>query len=349
MNRDEFEQALIPLTSQEIHFRESPHALLHYLPEDQDRDGDSQELFHGEMKMKLFYIHNNIFPDRPQLEPFRSTEIAFNRNDRFSYVPPHSHGFIELNYVLFGTCRATVNDTTFLLETGDLCIMDRNTTHFLHPTGESDIVLNILMAPSYFSYSFLSGLLLDGPVSRFLSDILAKDNAHNQYLLFHTKKSPLVKELIENMFIEYLMPGIACENVLRFHISLLMIELARCYQDYMEDKYQKENRPYLTEILHYMEEHCIDCTLTQVAAHFNFSPNYLSRLLKKETGKGFQDLLSESRLKRVAFLLRSTSLPIYKVANECGYQNQSFFRQKFEEEFGMSPKAWRLSLVEESK
>ena len=227
------------------------------------------------------------------------------------------------------------------MSAGDLCIMDRRAEHTILPTGKDDILLNIMLSTDYFSNTFIGSLLNGGAVARFLAGVIDQANEHNQYLLFHTKHDPLVKEIIENIFIEYLNPGICCEDVLRYNLNLLFIELARCYQGDMERKHQQKNKRYLTEILNYMEKNMKSCSLEDVAKKFNYHPNYLSRLIKAETGLTFQEHLSENRMNRAVFLLKNSDMPIYKIVAECGYQNQNFFYQKFMKKYGQTPKEYR--------
>ena len=345
MTRQEFEEALIPLTSDEQSQKSNP-----YIDKDfyatlthnkKSVDLEAKQL----IKQYVFFYDCNILPDRTGPENYKSQDIAFNRNGRFSDIPMHSHGYIEMNYVFSGNASAKINDKVIALSTGDLCIMDCDVLHTILPTGEEDIILNIMLSTEYFSNSFLTTLLNGGPVAKFLAGVMTEKNNHNQYLLFHTARSSLAKELIENMILEYLNPGICCKDVLYFNLNLLFIELARCYQEHMERKKQKKSKPYLTEILTYMENHCTDCTLNEAAKQFNFSPKYLSRMLKEETGANFQDILCECRMKRAGFLLSNSDLPIYKIANECGYLNQSFFRQKFMVHYGLSPAEYRKGTV----
>ena len=65
-------------------------------------------------------------------------------------------------------------------------------------------------------------------------------------------------------------------------------------------KNQRQKRKLIEEITSYVEgklEHKI--TLNEVAAHFDFTPNYLGHLFKVETNTLFSDFLSELRMKRV--------------------------------------------------
>ncbi len=339
MTRKEFEEALLPLTPSEEKYKKNPYYLNTQFSDyiwQQQQNNDNRFKFIEKME-------NNILPNLNSVSPFLSSNITLNRHDRFAIIPVHTHGYIEMNYVFQGNCTTQINQKKVRLSTGDICIMDRNASHTILPTGETDIILNIMLSCEYFSSSFLGTLLNGGPVAKFLSEVISENNEHNQYLVFHTKRSLLVKELIGNIFIEYLNPGICCADVLRHNLSLLFIELARCYQGHMERKLHKRSKAYMTEILNYMENHCTDCTLEDVAKQFNFHPNYLSRLLKIETGANFQDILCEIRMNRVVFLLQNSELPIYKIAADCGYLNQSFFRKKFMERYGQTPNQYRMS------
>jgi AraC-like DNA-binding protein/mannose-6-phosphate isomerase-like protein (cupin superfamily) len=344
MTRPEFEEALIPLTPDEEAYKINPNFNIETYLSLYKNFQQNNITINNIKKSYMFISKCNIFPNKKDINHFKSNHISFNRNDRFFNSPVHFHEYIELNYVFSGSCTAIINNKSISLATGDICIMDKGVSHTFLPCNEPDIVLNILLSSDYFSNSFLSSLSFDSPVTKFLSDVITESNEHKQYLIFHTAPNLLVKDLIENMIIEYLYPGICCESVLRFNLNLLFIELVRSYQAYKEQKHHRKGNHYLTEILDYMDTHCTSCTLAEVATKFNYNPNYLSRMLKEQTGSNFQDILCDSRMNRVAFLLKNSDMPIYIIANECGYLNQSFFRQKFIQHYGQSPKEYRVSL-----
>ena len=97
----------------------------------------------------------------------------------------------------------------------------------------------------------------------------------------------------------------------------------------------------ITGILYFIEEHSRDCTLDMLAKEFGFNPKYISSLLKEKTGKSFMELLTESRMKSVCYLLINTDLPIRDISYTCGYSNHTFFYQKFVSIYKMSPKEYR--------
>lgn len=89
-----------------------------------------------------------------------------------------------------------------------------------------------------------------------------------------------------------------------------------------------------------MSEHVDAVTLKAVAYKFSYHPNYVSTLLRKETGKSFSELLREQRMDRAAVLLGGTDLPVSEIARLLGYSNTSNFHKAFRAHYGTSPRAW---------
>jgi AraC-like DNA-binding protein len=84
--------------------------------------------------------------------------------------------------------------------------------------------------------------------------------------------------------------------------------------------------------------------LGDVAAKVAFtSPGHLSRLFRQHYGLGFQAHLQELRLEKAAELLRTTKLPVARIAKRVGYRDVSRFGQHFKRRFVNSPTAWRYA------
>ena len=71
----------------------------------------------------------------------------------------------------------------------------------------------------------------------------------------------------------------------------------------------------------------------------------LRRHLKQEK-TGFRELIFEMRLTTALMQLLQTSLPIYQIAYNCGYQSVSRFSSNFHKRFGLAPRAFRESMDE---
>lgn len=107
-------------------------------------------------------------------------------------------------------------------------------------------------------------------------------------------------------------------------------------------KRQRQKRKLIGEITAYVTERLDQkTTLNEVAAHFNFTPNYLGQLFKAETNSLFSDFLNELRMKRVCELLEDPKKKVYEIAEQVGYKNIIYFNRQFKQYMGMSPGEYR--------
>ena len=70
---------------------------------------------------------------------------------------------------------------------------------------------------------------------------------------------------------------------------------------------------------------------------------WLSKEIKKRTGKTYTELLQQKRLNQAAYLLSTTSISVMNVAMAVGYDNISYFHRIFQKEFGMTPRRYRVA------
>lgn len=87
-----------------------------------------------------------------------------------------------------------------------------------------------------------------------------------------------------------------------------------------------------------------DISLVSVSNEIGISPNYLSTLIKKETGKTFIDLLTGKRIEMARELVTCTSLKIREIAERCGYSDQHYFSYCFKKYSGVSPNVLRQQM-----
>ncbi|WP_135548022.1 response regulator transcription factor [Paenibacillus cymbidii] len=85
----------------------------------------------------------------------------------------------------------------------------------------------------------------------------------------------------------------------------------------------------------------LDMALETLAEQVYLSPNYLSRLFKKETGTSFVKYVTAYRLDKACELLRRTNMKIVDIATEVGYPNFSYFGSLFRQHYGTTPAKYR--------
>ena len=85
-------------------------------------------------------------------------------------------------------------------------------------------------------------------------------------------------------------------------------------------------------------------TVKRVANEVGLSPDYLTRLFKKELGVNIITYINQKRIYTSLKLLKSTDLSIEEVGYLIGLDNTSYFYTLFKKEMGVSPKQYRNSL-----
>lgn len=106
---------------------------------------------------------------------------------------------------------------------------------------------------------------------------------------------------------------------------------------------QKSSLDICDRALSYIEAHYADTelSLVSVSAEIGVSPNYLSSLIKKRTGRSFVDFLTQKRMDTAKRLLLTTSMRVREIAEACGYSDQHYFSYSFKKYEGSSPNLLR--------
>lgn len=78
-------------------------------------------------------------------------------------------------------------------------------------------------------------------------------------------------------------------------------------------------------------------TLADVANHFGYSQDHVTRLFKREFNMTPHKRLTETRLKQAVWLLNNTSLPIERISAAVGFSDFSVFWRAFKKKYHLSP------------
>lgn len=121
-------------------------------------------------------------------------------------------------------------------------------------------------------------------------------------------------------------------------------ELGRQYIVFMLTSRENEINKMVAEARDYIDHHLADnITVSEIAARFFVSPNYFSRLFKKNMGEGCNDYIVRKRMEKARNLLTATDLSAGRIASMVGYNDTNYFSMAFKKYFGMSPTSYRSS------
>ncbi len=82
-------------------------------------------------------------------------------------------------------------------------------------------------------------------------------------------------------------------------------------------------------------------TVEDVASKFGYSPDYLTRFMKREGYSGIKQLIITTRLDHIKALLSTTELSIKEIGIRSGFENTNDFFKFFKTHEGMTPTEFR--------
>ena len=85
-------------------------------------------------------------------------------------------------------------------------------------------------------------------------------------------------------------------------------------------------------------------TIAFYASEIGISENYLSRLVKKSTGRSVGAWIDIVRIQRAKRLLAKTREPVIDIATAVGIDDQSYFSRLFKKETGLTPSSFRKKM-----
>lgn len=263
--------------------------------------------------------------------------IAIRPHTRFVHFPEHRHNYVEVVYMCCGTTTHIANGKRITLQPGELLFLGQGARQEILPAGENDIAVNFIILPQFFDKALEMLAEEETPLRRFLVESLRGGNANCLY--FQVADVLPIQNLLENL-IWTLMKGPAPNRrtICQTTMGLLFMQLMN-HTDRLAS--QSSEEAATVKVLRYIEENYPTGSLTEIAAQLHYDLYWLSREIKRSTGKTFKELLQEKRLTQAAYYLKHTTLHVDEVGAAVGYSNLSYFHRIFMEKYGMTPRKYR--------
>lgn len=263
--------------------------------------------------------------------------ITVRPHTRFVRFPEHTHDYVEIVYMCQGSTTHIVNGKKVELLAGDLLMLGQNALQEILPAGEKDIAVNFIIRPEFFSAT-LSYLGDDEtPLRKFIVDCLCGEN-ETGFLHFRVSDVLPVQNLVENLLWTLISDTPNKRGINQATMGLLFMQLLNHTDKLTVNDPEQET---ILSVLRYVEEHYRDGSLTEIAAMLHYDPAWLSREIKRRTGKNYTDMVQDKRLSQALWLLKNTAKRVDDIAAAVGYQNISYFHRLFAGRYGMSPKRMR--------
>ncbi len=266
--------------------------------------------------------------------------ITLRPHTRFVDFPMHSHDYVEVMYVCKGCVIHTIGDTEIMVREGEILFLGRNTKHAIKASSENDIAVNFIILPDFFD-SPLEMLKYDvSPLKTFVLDSLNENDKKECYMHFSVSNISAVQNLVENLILALVDDVSNRYTISSYTMGLLLLNLVNCTENL---KYKNDTDSAAIRVLQYIEENFREGSLTELSEMLHYDYNWLSREIKRKTGKTYTELVQDRRLSQACFLLKNTNMNILDISANVGYDNISYFHTIFYRKFNKTPREYRLS------
>ena len=269
--------------------------------------------------------------------------ITVRPHTRFVHFPEHSHDFIEVIYMCSGRTTHIINGNKILLKEGELLFLGQNARQEILPAGINDVAVNFIVLPEFFDVPLSMLNDEETPLRSFIIDSLKSGDNNSCCMHFKVADVLPIQNLIENLIWAQIKSTQNKRKINSFTMGLLFLQLMNCTDRLV---LQNKEEQILIKILRYIDENYKNGSLTELAKDLHYDFFWLSREIKKQTGKTYTELVQEKRLAQACFLLKNTDITISDIAIQVGYDNISYFHRIFKNRFNMSPKSYRSTANE---
>lgn len=251
----------------------------------------------------------------------------------------HRHDFFFLNFAYQGDYGAlSYTQDNYIKVKENECYIGQPYTGYALQGGSKEkiIILGVLIQKEAFFKTFFPILAADKKVFNFFLEPQNNDFSEN-FIHLHFEKPHYVRRLLELMVLEYATPQEDTQAILQSLVAALLMSVAR---EQKSQQQSAEPSSLIEQIMQYISTHVDSVSLKQMAADLAYHPNYISNLIRQETGQSFSEIVTAHRMDRAASLLKGTDLSIEMIAGMLGYSNTSNFYKAFKKHFNTSPRSY---------
>ena len=252
----------------------------------------------------------------------------------------HRHDFFEFNYIERGMIKNHLEPEPLIHTPQQILLMNPYAIHSPQPVEDDTVLFNILIEREWVEQVFTSLLSFHQGFFNFFLDSIYGLNRMTPYLVL--ENTPELTSIFHQMIAEYFEKKDYYQQML----FSKLIELFALLSRHQSDSRRKKDVEFLqqrdiADILSYLRGNYTHITLAKAAEFFNYTPNYLSKLIKRHTGRHFSEIIQGYKLESACNYLVHSSLSIEKINEIIGYNDASYFSKVFHKKYGVSPNRYR--------
>ncbi|WP_448118787.1 AraC family transcriptional regulator [Pseudomonas serbica] len=271
-----------------------------------------------------------------------------DKRGRAALTSPHRHDYFQIQINLGGDTVQHIGGAVRPFPKKALAFILPHRLHLIpHPEDGEFILIN-------FTQDFLLPQLKcdpldleDVPIAQAPELTPFRFQEHIDFILDDTAFEEMkcwltcMRDLDENR-------GFGARERLKGYLFQIIGLVCQCYAEPIQafatsDAAGRGRKDALSRVRNYIRDHVHEPTLSlkEAAAAAFLSPNYLTHLLRKETGKPFSQLVLDRRMQLARSMLLNDQQSVGQVAVGCGFTDEAYFSRRFRKEHGLAPGQFR--------
>ena len=250
----------------------------------------------------------------------------------------HVHDFVEIIYIIEGSGKEKIGDSSYTVRRGDLLFVGYGETHSFLP-DESLTYYNICLLPEILFERITSRKEAIDLLSLAALEGLCRKETQIGLLHFEGEERFDIEFIFRSLYEEYTSTLAERQAVLESYITILIAKIIR------RGKLLKQRTDFCEVwrvISAFIDENLGQkITLSEVANKYFYNSSYFSRMFKKKFGVSFMDYLARERVNLAKKLLSTTNDSIEISAESCGFGDRSSMYRAFEKYCGCTPTQYR--------
>ncbi len=291
----------------------------------------------------LFFEKDEMFTQSKLCKLYKVTDAQPSGTEM------HYHDYMQMWYVVKGSCKHVVEGTSHLLEKDEIFIIPPKVEHMTTPLANTEIICCEFSYEDFFNdgqedlYDDIYASIIDfSSIWCFLSE---ESDIHSHFKL-QVEISEIIKSKMSYMLNIYTKAELYFEQIIRTEIISLLILLSREYKKSplsenitaLHERY----KPMVEKAIVYVNENFAKpLKLEEVCKISMVSKTYFCYIFKMITQRTFIEYLIDLRVQKAVELLKDLDNSITWIGFEVGFNDSTHFSRTFKKVKGISPRAFR--------
>lgn len=266
-------------------------------------------------------------------------------------IPPHTHEFIELVFVVEGSSQHEMSGHSYQLKAGDVFVVEPNVCHsYLCEPDQSAVVYNVLFDASLLEREMEVLQQMPSFINFFyLAPFLRKSHSFVPYHPLKPAQKLQIQAHLQTILEEFHQQRDGYQLIIKTRLIECLVWLSRFHQEHVDavQRPSVSDRAWMESIIHFVEQHYYQpLTLQQLSKLSGMSVSSFTAKFKEATGMSLLDYKHTVQIRQASTLLTTTDLKVLDIAHETGFGDISFFNRVFRKHTGFTPREYRAGTAQ---